>query len=443
LETVDKPYSESFFSTIHPQGLTDMHQTLLANWLLKYGMEKNMAEFAAVGIIILTTLLLAVVCTWIVHRKLLPLLFSILRRNKFHWDDTLIEHGFFRKISWFTPLLVISISRELYLNNDSAFFDVVSRLLLIGMLIVATMAFNALLSSISSFFPDLSRRHRGTIRGYTDIARILTMLLCGIFLISIITDRSPWGLLSLLGGLTAIIMLLFKDVLLGFVANIQLSTTDMVQVGDWIEMPQYGADGDVIDISIHCVRVQNWDKTITSIPTYGLISNSFKNWRGMSESGGRRIKRAIHIDIGSIHFVSDDEINELLKISILKKYLGPRKEEIESYNKRNNTGNDSVINGRNQTNIGIFRAYIQEYLRQHPQIHSNMTFLVRQLQPTAEGIPLEIYVFSKDQVWANYEAIQADIFDHLLAALPHFGLRAFQNPTGADFKATFAEKTSL
>jgi len=180
------------------------------------------------------------------------------------------------------------------------------------------------------------------------------MLFCGIFLVAIITNRSPWGLLSLLGGLTAIIMLLFKDILLGFVANIQLSTTDMVQVGDWIEMPQYGADGDVIDISIHCVRVQNWDKTITSIPTYGLISNSFKNWRGMSESGGRRIKRAINIDMGSIHFVSDTEIKELSKISLLEKYIVPRQEEIEAYNKRHNTESGSVVNGRSQTNIGIF-----------------------------------------------------------------------------------------
>ena len=371
-----------------------MNQTLLTHWLVSIGLDNNIAEFVAIAIVVLGILILALLATYIVRRKMLPIVVTILHGNSYHWDDALIKSGFFQKLSWFTPILVISASKELYLRNDSTFSEILSRLLLIGVIIVTTMTFNSLLSSISSFFPDLSRRHRGTIRGYTDIARIITMLFCGIFLVAIITNRSPWGLLSLLGGLTAIIMLLFKDILLGFVANIQLSTTDMVQVGDWIEMPQYGADGDVIDISIHCVRVQNWDKTITSIPTYGLISNSFKNWRGMSESGGRRIKRAINIDMGSIHFVSDTEIKELSKISLLEKYIVPRQEEIEAYNKRHNTESGSVVNGRSQTNIGIFRAYTQQYLHQHPQIHSNMTFLVRQLAPTEMGLPLEIYVFS-------------------------------------------------
>lgn len=419
-----------------------MHQTLLTNWLFKLGLDKNIAEIGAIGLIVLAILTSALLITWLVRRKMLPILISILHKNKFHWDDLLVKHGLFHRLSWFVPILVISISQELLLRKDSGFSEILSRLLLIAVVIVATLSLNALLSSISSFVPDISKRHRSTIRGYTDIARIITMLFCGIFVVAIITNRSPWGLLSLLGGLTAIILLLFKDVLLGFVANIQLTTTDMVQVGDWIEMPKYGADGDVIDISIHCVRVQNWDKTVTSIPTYAMISNSFKNWRGMSESGGRRIKRAINIDMGSIHFMSKEAIEKLKEIKILEKYLQPRQQEIESYNKRHNLQEGHVINGRNQTNIGIFRAYTQEYLRQHPQIHSNMTFLVRQLSPGPTGLPLEIYVFSKDQVWANYEAIQADIFDHLLAALPYFELQVFQNPCGSDFKSVLTANTA-
>lgn len=415
-----------------------MHQTPLTNWLVSLGLNKDMAEFGATALVVLGILTSALLITWIVRRKLLPTLISILHNNKFHWDDLLVQHGLFHKLSWFIPILVISVSQELLLRKDSRFSEILSRFLLIGLVVVTTLSLNALLSALSSFIPNISKRYRSTIKGYSDIARIITMLFCGIFVVAIISGRSPWGLLSLLGGLTAIILLLFKDVLLGFVANIQLTTTDMVQVGDWIEMPKYGADGDVIDISIHCVRVQNWDKTVTSIPTYGLISNSFKNWRGMSESGGRRIKRAINIDMGSIHFMSKEAVAKLAKIKILEKYLHPKQQEIEAYNKRHHLDDGPVVNGRNQTNIGIFRAYTQEYLRQHPQIHSNMTFLVRQLQPGPTGLPLEIYVFSKDQVWANYEAIQADIFDHLLAALPYFELQVFQNPCGSDFKVALA-----
>jgi miniconductance mechanosensitive channel len=236
-------------------------------------------------------------------------------------------------------------------------------------------------------------------------------------------------------------MLVFKDTILGFVASIQLSGTDMVRIGDWIEMPSHGADGDVIDISIHCVRVQNWDKTIATIPTYALVSNAFKNWRGMSESGGRRIKRAINIDMNSIRFVTDKELESMSSISLITDYVQGKQKEIEEYNQEHNVDTSVLINGRRQTNIGIFRAYIISYLRHHPKINQNMTFLVRQLKPTEHGLPIEIYVFSSDKVWANYEAIQADIFDHLLAALPVFDLRIFQVPSGYDFR-NLGQKTA-
>jgi miniconductance mechanosensitive channel len=247
---------------------------------------------------------------------------------------------------------------------------------------------------------------------------------------------SPWGIISVLGGMTAVTMLVFKDTIVGFFASIQLTATDMVRVGDWIEMPSYGADGDVISISIHTIRVQNWDKTISTIPTYSLVSNSFKNWRGMAESGGRRIKRALMIDINSIHFCDDEMFSRLSHIKLLSNYLQTKQEEILEYNRSHQVvqEDDLDINGRRQTNIGIFRAYIIAYLKENPQISRNMTFLVRQLAPTEHGLPLEIYVFSTDKRWAEYETIQADIFDHLFASLPIFGLRAFQNPTGYDLQ---------
>ncbi len=410
-----------------------MIDEILINWLTRLGLQKNIAEAAALILITLGILTLALLATWIVRRTMLPVLIRIIQKNRLSWDDPLIEHNFFHKLSWFVPLSVIHIFKDLLLRPDSIFSLFLSRFLLAGVVIVATLTISALLSAINDIYRKVSKRRDAAIRGYTDVARIITYVFCAIFLVAILTGRSPWGLLSLLGGLTAITLLVFKDSLLGFVAHIQLSATDMIRIGDWIEMKQYGADGDVIDMSIHCVRVQNWDKTVTSIPTYALISSSFKNWRGMSESGGRRIKRAIHIDLSTIHFMADEDIEKLGNIKLLEKYLRPRQKEIEEYNARHEIENNSPVNGRSQTNSGIFRAYTLEYLRQHPQIHSNMTFLVRQLAPTETGLPLEIYVFSRDQVWANYEAIQADIFDHLLAALPHFGLRVFQNPSSFDF----------
>ncbi|MCF8055628.1 MAG: mechanosensitive ion channel family protein [Desulfocapsa sp.] len=411
-----------------------MTDNTLEFWLIHLGLQKNIAESTAPILITLGILTLAILATWIVRRTMLPLVVRFIHKNRLNWDDPLIEHKFFHRLSWLVPLSVIHIFKDLLLEPDSTFSLFLSRFLLAGVVIVATLTITALINTINDIFCKISKKRGAAIRGYTDVARIVTVIFCAIFLVAILTGRSPWGLLSLLGGLTAVILLVFKDSLLGFVAHITLSTTDMIRIGDWIEMKEYGADGDVIEMSIHCVRVQNWDKTVTTIPTYALIANSFKNWRGMSESGGRRIKRAINIDLSTIHFMSDEEIEKLGEIQLLEKYLRPRQKEIEAYNTRHGIEGGSPVNGRNQTNIGIFRAYTVEYLRQHPQIHSNMTFLVRHLAPTETGLPLEIYVFSKDQVWANYEAIQADIFDHLLAALPYFDLRVFQNPTSFDFK---------
>ncbi len=416
-----------------------MIENLLSNWIMQFGLQEDVSRIVSFLVITLGILIFAMFAAWIVRRTLLPILVRIIHQNSLQWDDPLIKHRFFHKISWFTPLLIIYIAQDVLLQDESILSDILSRALLAGVVVTTSMSISALLSALNEIYTAISQKRSAAIRGYTDAARIILYVFCAIFLISLLTDRSPWGLLSLLGGLTAVILLVFKDTLLGFVANIQLSATNMVQIGDWIEMAQYGADGDVIDISIHCVRVQNWDKTVTSIPTYALISNSFKNWRGMSESGGRRIKRAINIDLSTIRFMTDAEVEKLAEIKILTRYLRPRQKEIKSYNNRHEVAESVAVNGRCQTNIGIFRAYTQEYLRQHPQIHQNMTFIVRQLAPTETGLPLEVYVFSKDQVWANFEAIQSDIFDHLLSALPYFQLRVFQNPSSFDFNCAFKQ----
>jgi miniconductance mechanosensitive channel len=234
--------------------------------------------------------------------------------------------------------------------------------------------------------------------------------------------------------MAAVLILVFRDTILGFVASIQLSANNMVKPGDWIEMPSHNADGTVLDISLNTVKVQNWDKTIATVPTYALVSESFRNWKGMEESGGRRIKRSINIDMNSVCFVDDKMAERFKKIQVLKDYVVNREEEIKKYNEENKIDGSVVVNGRRMTNLGTFRKYVEEYLLQHPKIHNDMTFLVRQLQPDERGLPIEIYVFSNDQAWANYEAIQADIFDHILAVIPQFDLRVFQSPSGRDFQ---------
>ena len=256
----------------------------------------------------------------------------------------------------------------------------------------------------------------------------------GIFVISIVAGRAPVLFLSGLGALTAVLMLVFRDTILSLVASVQIMSNDMIRIGDWVEMPQAHADGDVIDIALHTVKIQNWDKTISAIPTHKFISESFKNWRGMSESGGRRIKRSIYLDMNSVHFLSEDEFARLSRFEFLHEYLGAKQKDLEIANTRQMSGKGIKPDSRRLTNVGTFRAYVWHYLRGHPKIHQEMTLLVRQLQPGTQGLPLEIYCFSNDTDWANYEGLTADIFDHLISSLPEFGLDAFQEPAGRDLK---------
>ena len=254
-----------------------------------------------------------------------------------------------------------------------------------------------------------------------------------IIIVGALLGRSPMVLLSGFGAMTAVILLIFRDTILSFVASLQISSNDLVRVGDWIESPKFGADGDVVDIALHTVKVQNWDKTFTIIPTYKLIDESFKNWRGMQQSGGRRIKRAVYLDISSIKFCDEAMVERFKKIQIIADYVAGKQEELKNHNAENEIDDSVLVNGRRMTNIGTFRAYVEAYLRHHKKIHQDMTFLIRQLPPGPTGLPLEIYVFTNDTAWANYEAIQADIFDHILAVIPQFDLRVFQEPTGKDF----------
>jgi miniconductance mechanosensitive channel len=409
------------------------------NWLTslfqKLDLSPTTVELLVYMLTILAVILTASMVTLLVRKTLLKLLVNWIQSNNYKWDDPLAGNKMLTKISWFVPVTIFSLAIDMFLDPAGPSYLPAKRLITASFVIVSVLSLTALLSSVNDIHRIIRKNKGSSLRGYTDAGKILTYILGAIFLISIFTGRSPWGILSVLGGLTAVTMLVFKDSILGFVASVQINSTDMVRLGDWVEIPQYGADGDVVDMSIHSIRVQNWDKTISTIPTYAVVSNSFKNWRGMSESGGRRIKRALNIDINSIRFCDEQMLEKFSKISLITDYIKNTQQKIGKYNQHHNSEQNLNISSRRQTNVGVFRAYIIAYLRNNSKLQQEMTFLVRQLAPTDRGLPIELYVFSKDQAWANYEAIQADIFDHLLAAVPEFDLRVFQNPSGYDFRS--------
>lgn len=404
------------------------------SWLTSFGLSPEVALLGNIAINLTIIAITAVLAFVVTKRYLVRLLEMASTKTKNRWDDILVSHHFVKRVAFLLPILVIYMEADLLFLQEGAVQNMIRRLAMTFFVMAALRILDTLLLTARTIYSEAEATNRKPIGSYLDAIKITAYFLGGIFIIAILTGKSPWGILSVLGGFTVVLMLVFKDTILGFVAAIQLSGHDMVRVGDWVEMEKYGADGDVIDVSIHTVKVQNWDKTITTIPTYTLVSSTFKNWRGMSESGGRRIKRSIHIDMNSIRFCSGEMLARFEKFSLIRKYLRAKDEEIKAYNKEHQVDTSQLINGRRQTNIGIFRAYIVAYLRSHPKINQEMTFLVRHLEPTPTGLPVQIYVFSSDKVWANYEAIQADIFDHLLAAVPEFGLRLFQNPSGYDFR---------
>jgi miniconductance mechanosensitive channel len=345
------------------------------------------------------------------------------------WDDILLESRFFARLSHFAPVLVVYFAATGFPEAR----DWIQRAVLAYMVVVGVFACNALLSAGEAIYRTLEVSRHRPIRGFVQIVKILVFIVGVILFVAALIDRSPWVFLTGVSALTAVLLLVFKDTLLGLVASFQITASDMVREGDWIEMPKYGADGDVIDVTLYTVKVRNWDKTITTIPTYALVSDSFKNWRGMEESGGRRIKRAVNIDMNSIRFCDDALLERFEKIRLISDYVREKREEIERHNAETGADTSVLVNGRRLTNVGTFRAYVAAYLRSHPRVHQGLTFLVRQLAPGETGLPIEIYVFCSDQAWARYEAIQADIFDHILSVVPEFGLRVFQSPSGNDF----------
>jgi len=407
---------------------------LLQTWLQGQGIGGDLTFYIARGVATLIVLLLSVTANFVAKRYILSSLTYFISRSKTKWDDAILRQRVPNRLAQLAPALIIYVLSPIALEGMEGTLAFIRGATLIYMIIILMLALDSALNAVEEIYRSFRASKEIPIKGFIQITKIALYFLSAIFIISILMNKTPLYLLSGIGALTAVLMLIFRDAILGFVAGIQLAANRMVANGDWIEMPNYGADGDVLEVTLTTVKVQNWDKTVTTIPTYALISESFKNWRGMQESGGRRIKRAVNIDISSIRFCDEEMLERFEKIQYISEYIDTKKHELEEFNKVTNVDNTSLANGRRMTNVGSFRAYVQAYLLNHPMINKEMTFLIRQLAPTEYGLPIEIYVFSKDKVWANYEAIQADIFDHILAVVPEFGLRVYQNPSGNDFR---------
>ena len=385
---------------------------------------------AVAGLVVL--LLAALVADLVAKRVILRAVSTIAKRSRVDWDDAIVDNNVVGRLVQVIPALIIFVGVSLVpLLADTA-VTLTRNVAMAYMVLMFTLAATALLSAGNQIYSTLPVARDRPLKGFVQLLQIVVWIVGGVLIVSTLIDRSPLLLLSGFGAMTAILLLVFKDTILSLVASVQLTAQDMVRVGDWIEMPQFGADGDVIDVQLHTVKVQNWDKTITTIPTHRLISESFKNWRGMSDAGGRRIKRSIHIDVSSIRFQTDDEIAHFRRFALLKDYIRDKQQELADYNSGLDTEVDEAVNRRRLTNIGTFRAYAYNYLRHHPRIRGDMTLLVRQLDPGPEGLPLQVYCFTTTTAWADYEGIQSDIFDHLLAIIPEFGLSLFQKPAGSD-----------
>ncbi len=377
------------------------------------------------SIVVLGILLVICIVSYLISNKILIRLVSnLFKKTSTKLDDILIEKGFLNRLSNLIPLIIFY---NLF-NHIYGDYLIVNRLALALIAIVIILSINSLLNAFNEIYNQSKYSDKINIKSYFQIIRLVLNLFGLIIVVSIFSGQSPLYLLSGLGALTAVLMLVFKDTILSFVSSIQISSNDLFKVGDWIEAPQFGADGDVIDIGLHTIKIQNWDKTISIIPTHKLIDSSFKNWRGMSDSGGRRIKRSINIDINSIKFCNHELIEKFKSVNVISEYIHTKLSEIDIHNADLNT--KSLINGRALTNIGTYRAYIKAYLKNNKHIHNDMTFLVRQLSPTEKGLPIEIYVFSNNTNWIEYEEIQSDIFDHLLSVLNHFELQIYQYPSG-------------
>ncbi|WP_291859756.1 mechanosensitive ion channel domain-containing protein [Marinilabilia sp.] len=410
----------------------------LTEWLHSRLQLLNLSEFwteiLLFGISTVLMLLLSWLAFFIVRRVLLFSIIRMVRKTRSKMDDHLVHRKVFHRLAHLAPVVVIYFLSGVFWGDQPDRLAVFHDLVSLYLLIVILMAFQALLRAFEDIYNTFPFAYDRPIKGYLQVIQLLAIIIGILVAVSIIFNVKVTAIIAGMGALAAVLMLIFRDSILGLVAGVQLSANRMVRVGDWISMPGHNADGTVQEISLNTVKVRNWDKTISTIPTYAMVSNSFVNWRGMEESGGRRIARSVFIDTHSVKFCTSEMLDKFKKIHHLKSYIEERQKEIEEYNKQNEIDESLPVNGRRMTNLGIFRKYLENYLTKHPKINEKMTLIVRHLDPGEKGIPIQIYAFSREQEWIKFEAVQADIFDHILAIIPLFDLQIFQNLSGDDLK---------
>ena len=401
--------------------------------LLSWGFSQSWADDLTSGIILVVILAIAFLGDAICRHIILTAVARLVKKTKATWDDIVFDRKVLTHVSHLVAPIVLYILLPLAISN-LGLLSFIQRICMIYIIAVFLKFISSLLTALFHVYSEKEQFRDRPLKGLLQTVQVILFFIGGIIIVSILIDKSPMVLLTGLGASAAVLMLVFKESIMGFVSGIQLSANNMLRVGDWIQMPKYGADGTVIEVTLNTVKVRNWDNTITTIPPYALVSDSFQNWRGMQESGGRRIKRSIRIDMNSVKFCTPEMLAKYKKIQLLKDYIEETEKVIEDYNKEHGIDNSILVNGRRQTNLGVFRAYLTNYLKSLPTVNQDLTCMVRQLQPTEQGIPLELYFFSAIKAWVPYEGVQADVFDHVLAIIPEFDLHVFQNPTGEDFR---------
>jgi miniconductance mechanosensitive channel len=417
--------------------LESLVRTITA-WLIKLGLTPETASKTAGISDFLMVVLIGVIIYYISKFIIIRVIKRIAVRTASNWDDALLEHKVFQRMAFLIPGIIIYQSISVTLDDFPGFIPAALKLTNLYIIVIFLLIINSFLNSVYAMYQKSEFALYHPIKGYIQIGKIIVFIIVFLLIISLLFNQSPLYMLTGLGAFSAVLLLIFKDPILGFVGGIQLSANDMVRQGDWISMPKFGADGTVLEISLTTVKVQNFDNTISTLPTYSLVSESFQNYRGMKDSGVRRMKRSISIDMSSVKFCTPEMLEKFRKINILQEYIDRTEAELENYNKENSIDNSVFINGRRQTNIGVFRAYLEEYLAHHSQVDNNSDLLVRQLQPNSSGIPIEIYAFTLETGFIRYEKVQSDIFDHILAIVPQFDLRVFQSPTGEDLRQSNA-----
>lgn len=404
-----------------------------SKWLVDQGLNEELSIILSDYVWLIGVALLAWIAYYFVKKVLYNFLQGLVKRSSNQIDDILLEQKLFRRVSYYAPALVIYKIAPWVISGYVGMAFFITRVMEAYMLMVTILVIESFFNSIHHVYSTTEMSKSRPIKGFIQVAKIFVYAIGFVILLSWLLGQKPLALLGGLGALSAVLMLVFKDSILGFVAGIQLSANQMVQIGDWISMPKYDVDGSVIDISLTTVKIQNWDNTISMVPTYNLISDSVKNYRGMQESGARRIARSINLNMNSVKFCTPEMLERFERIHYIEDYVRRKEDELNSYNSTNNIDSSIVVNGRRQTNIGVFRVYVSEYIKNHPRIRKDLTILVRQMPLSELGLPIQIYCFTDTTVWIEYEQIQSDIFDHLLAILPYFDLQVFQNASGSDF----------